>query len=128
MFSFYTFGKQKTKDYLLHRGAIKREHWSGMSWLNHFNQFNTLYFNFARPDPRRKEKTNLNFIFTLFCGASKGFMNVLKTFIKPSEAPQRSVKIKIKVNFDFNITFWNSRGRRSLMLWLRNYKKGKKGL
>ena len=35
----------------------------------------------------------LNF-FALLCGASKGFMNAFKAFIKPFEAPQ-SVKIKI---------------------------------
>ena len=40
-------------------------------------------------------KLNLNFIFILLCGASKGFMKALKTFIKLFEAPQRSVKIKI---------------------------------
>ena len=34
------------------------------------------------------------FIFTLLCGASKNFMKALKAFIKPFEAPQRSVKIK----------------------------------
>ena len=39
------------------------------------------------------------FIFTLLCGASKGFMKALKVFIKPFEAPQRSVKIKIELNF-----------------------------
>ena len=44
------------------------------------------------------------FIFTLLCGASKSFMKGLKAFIKPSEAPQRSVKIKMKVNFYFNTT------------------------
>ena len=33
--------------------------------------------------------------FTLLCGASKGFMKALKTFIKPFEAPQRSLEIKI---------------------------------
>ena len=33
-------------------------------------------------------KINLNFNFTLICGASKAFM-------KPFEAPQRRVKIKI---------------------------------
>ena len=33
-------------------------------------------------------KIKLNFIFTLLCGASKGFMKAFK-------APQRSVKIKI---------------------------------
>ena len=53
------------------------------------------------------------FIFTLFCGVSKRFMKALKAFIKPFEeafikpfeAPCRSVKIKIQVNFYFNITF-----------------------
>ena len=34
-------------------------------------------------------------IFTLLCGASKGFMKALKAFIKPFETPQRSMKIKI---------------------------------
>ena len=41
----------------------------------------------------------LNFFFTLLCDASKSFMKALKTFIKPFEAPQRRVKIKIQVNF-----------------------------
>ena len=35
-------------------------------------------------------------------------MKVLKAFIKPFEAPQRSVKIKIWVNFYFSKTFWNA--------------------
>ena len=35
------------------------------------------------------------FILSFFCGASKGFMKVYKAFIKPFEASQRSVKIKI---------------------------------
>ena len=35
------------------------------------------------------------FIFILLCGASKGFMNTFKAFIKPFMARQRSVKIKI---------------------------------
>ena len=44
---------------------------------------------------RTKRKKKLNFYFTLLYGASKGFMKALKVFIKPFEAPQRSVKIKI---------------------------------
>ena len=36
-------------------------------------------------------KINLNFYFTLLSGASEGYM---KAFIKPFEAPHRSVKIK----------------------------------
>ena len=47
-------------------------------------------------------------MFTLLCGASKGFMKALKTFIKYYEAPQRSVKIKIELNFYFNTTFRNA--------------------
>ena len=42
-----------------------------------------------------KIKINLNFIFTLLCGASKGFRKAFKAFIKPFEAPERSVQIKI---------------------------------
>ena len=34
-------------------------------------------------------------IFTLLCGVSKGFMRAFKAFIKPFEAPQKSVKMKI---------------------------------
>ena len=48
------------------------------------------------------------FIFTLFCGASKGFMKVLKAFIKPFEVPKRSGKIKVSVNFYLNINFLNA--------------------
>ena len=43
-------------------------------------------------------KMKLIFIFTLLCDTSKGFMQALNTFIKPFEAPQRSVKIKIQLN------------------------------
>ena len=35
-----------------------------------------------------------DFYFHTFLCASKGFMKALKAFIKPFEAPQRSVKIK----------------------------------
>ena len=47
----------------------------------------------------RREKTSLNFYF--YFGASKA----LKAFIKPFEAPQRSVKIKIYIIFHFKKTF-----------------------
>ena len=40
-------------------------------------------------------------------------MKALNAFIKPFEAPQRSVKIKISVNFYFNSTFLNARGGKS---------------
>ena len=52
-------------------------------------------FNPSHPNPGWREKINLDFFFTLLCGAWKGFMRALKAFIKPSEATQRSVKIKI---------------------------------
>ena len=39
------------------------------------------------------------FVIILLCGTWKCFMNTFKTFINSFEAPQRSVKIKIKVNF-----------------------------
>ena len=59
-----------------------------------------------RTNPRQREKINLNFHFdTFFCGGSKGFIKASKACIKPFEAPQGSVKIKIYVNFYFNTTF-----------------------
>ena len=36
------------------------------------------------------------------------FIKALKAFIKPFEAPQRSVKLKISVNIYFDTTFWNA--------------------
>ena len=44
---------------------------------------------------------NLNFHLALLCGPSKGFIKAFKAFIKLFEAPQRSVKIKIKQFFLF---------------------------
>ena len=38
----------------------------------------TTCFNPSLPNPGQREKNKLNFIFTLFCGASKGFMKALK--------------------------------------------------
>ena len=60
-----------------------------------FGQTSEIWINPSRRDLGRREKINLIFIFTLLCGASKGFIKVLKAFIKPFEAPQRSAKIKI---------------------------------
>ena len=42
-----------------------------------------------------KIKVKLNFHFQILCRASKCFMKAFKTFIKPFEAPKRSVKINI---------------------------------
>ena len=53
------------------------------------------------PIPDEKKKLTLNFIFTLLCSASKGFMRDLMTFKKPFESSQKSVKIKIYVNSYF---------------------------
>ena len=39
-------------------------------------------------------------------------------FIKPFESPQWSVKIKMQVDFYFNITFWNAQGERG-EVWCR---------
>ena len=49
------------------------------------------------------------FISTFLCGASKGFLKALKAFIRPSEAPQRSVKIKITL-FLF-VRDWHRKGQ-----------------
>ena len=54
---------------------------------------NGLTFPVLIPDNERK-LTKI-FIFTLLCGATKGFMKAFKSFIKPFGAPQSSVKIKI---------------------------------
>ena len=43
----------------------------------------------SSPDPRRREKINLNFIVTLLCGTSKGFIKALKAVIKPFKAPKK---------------------------------------
>ena len=40
-------------------------------------------------------EAKVNFFFSLLCGASKGFMEAFKAFIKRFEAPLRSVKIKV---------------------------------
>ena len=39
------------------------------------------------------------FILALLFGASKGLMKVFKAVLKPFEVPERSVKIKISVDF-----------------------------
>ena len=52
--------------------------------------------NLSLPDPGRREKINLNIIFShFFVVPQKVFMKSLKAFTKPFEASQRSVKIKI---------------------------------
>ena len=41
----------------------------------------------SAPIPEEEKKLTYIFIFTLLCGASKGFMKALRAFIKPFEAP-----------------------------------------
>ena len=57
------------------------------------------------PIPNEEKKLTSIFLFTLLCGASKGFMKALKVIIKPLKVPHISVKRKIYVNFYFNINF-----------------------
>ena len=46
-----------------------------------------------------KQKLTYFFIFTLICGTSKCFMKAFRVLIKSFKTPQRSMKIKISVNF-----------------------------
>ena len=62
-------------------------------------------FNPSRPNPERRENIKLNFYFQISLWCLKRFY---EAFIKPFEAPQRSVKIKIKLNFYINTTFRNA--------------------
>ena len=50
-------------------------------------------------NPYRSVKRTILTLTILLCGVSKGFMKAVKAFIKLFEAPQRSAKTKIKVNF-----------------------------
>ena len=71
--------------------------------------FHITGFNPSRPDLGQREKINLKFLFShFFVVPQKIFMKALKAFTKPFEAPQRSAKIKISVNFCFNINFLNA--------------------
>ena len=58
--------------------------------------FENIYIYPSRPDPRRREKINLNFHFHTSLWCFKRFYEDLhKAFIKPFEAPQSRVKIKV---------------------------------
>ena len=53
------------------------------------------FFNPSHPDPQRREKNNLN-IFSQFFVVEQGFITkAFKVSIRPFEAPQRAVKMKI---------------------------------
>ena len=60
-----------------------------------FPYFTQNFLTLTAPIPDQEKKLTQIFIFTLLCGALKGFMKALKAFIKPFEVPQRSVKTKI---------------------------------
>ena len=53
------------------------------------------------PIPGKEKKLTQIFIFTLLFGASKAFMKIFKAFIKPFQAPQRSVNKKLSYFFLF---------------------------
>ena len=55
---------------------------------------NTLILTFSSLAKNNFKITEI-FIFTLFCGTSKGFMKAFTVFTKPFEVPQRRRKIKI---------------------------------
>ena len=57
------------------------------------------------PIPDEEKKFTYIFTFTLLCGTSKG-----KAFIKPFEAPQRSVKVKIFTKFFHFVRDWAVKG------------------
>ena len=71
------------------------------------------------PIPDEEKKLSFTFIFTLLCGASKGFVKALnlKAFIKFFEAPKRSVKIKIQLNFLFQYNLQKCTGQEGSSLW-----------
>ena len=75
----------------------------------------------AIPILDEEKKLRSIFIFILLCGASKGFMKALKAFIKPFEAPQRSVKIKINLIF-ISIQLSEMHGTLSITDYVNRYK------
>ena len=65
-----------------------------------------IYFNPSRLDPGQKEKNNLIALsFSPSFFHRLHLIKALKAFIKPFKAPQRSVNVKIFVNFYFTTTF-----------------------
>ena len=63
-------------------------------------------FNRSRPNPGQREKIRLNFYFHI----SLVVIKALKVFMKPFEAPQRSVKIKNLTKFLFQYNFQKCTG------------------
>ena len=67
-----------------------------------------------------KRKINVNFCFHTSLWFIKRIYEGLKAFIKPFEAPQRSAKVKIYVNFLSLSGIWRGRINTNVT----NYKKG----
>ena len=65
-------------------------------WINSFTSFKLTI-----PD---RGKIELNWMLTVLCGTSKGFID--EAFIKRLELPQRSMKIKTYVTCLFQIMFF----------------------
>ena len=75
-----------------------QQHWlSRISPLG-FDDFLPKFANPSPPDSGWREKINWIIIFILLCDASKIFVNVFMAFIKPFEAPQRSIVILIQLS------------------------------
>ena len=64
-----------------------------------------LFLTLPVPIPDEERELTQIIIFTILCGPAKGFFEGFKALHKTFEVPQRNIKIKISVNFYFNITF-----------------------
>ena len=64
------------------------------------------------PNPRQREKIELNFYFHTSLWCLKRCYESVKGLLNLFEEPQRTVQIKILLNFHFNTTFWNTQGGR----------------
>ena len=68
-------------------------------WLHGYITFKKKTFTLPITIPDRKRKLTSIFIFTLVCGASKGFMKALEAFTKPFEAHKELQKQKFTLIF-----------------------------
>ena len=67
----------------------------GVSVLEEVLSHCVALLNLSVPITDKEKKLSKIFVFKFLFGASKGFMKAFKAFIKPFEAPERSVKIKL---------------------------------
>ena len=66
------------------------------------------YVNVINPsllDPGQRQNINVNFYFHTSLWDGRRFYEGLKSFIKPFDSPQRSVRIKIYIIVCFNTNF-----------------------